>query len=183
MDTADYSNLHRDFLRGLSVQMGPLIAHVRGGYPHPSEDVLEKEIEEILVHYITMEKSGVYGVANNTAFMMSRFIDPYGRNSLAYTLYLTQVFVSYFISNMRILLDKDIIKFVNPPEVEKTWKLSTEHHFGEDELADLDTWNKMMQSSFKPVFDELKDKGVEASVSYLDTDDDDDDDDEEEEND
>lgn len=174
METPDDINLHRDFLRGLSVQMGPFISHVRGGYPHPSEDVLEKEIEEVLVHYITMDKSGIYGLASNTAFMMSRFIDPYGRNSLAYTLYLTQVFVTFFISNMRILLEKDMIKLSNPPEIEKTWTLSTEHNFLEEELADLDTWNKMMQSSFKPVFDELKDKGVNASVAYLDTDDDDD---------
>jgi len=171
-DFNDNTSLHREFLRGLSVQLGQVISHVRGGHPQPSPEVMEKEIEDVLKHYISMEQSGIYGIINSTAFMMSRFIDPYGRNSMTYTLYLTQVFMSFMMSNLRILIDKDLITLVDPPEIKKTWKLSTEHNFREEELADLDTWNKMMMGSFQPVADSFSEKDDGVSLAFISPDDD-----------
>jgi hypothetical protein len=156
--------LHREFLRGLSVQFGEVLAVLRGGHPQPSPEVMEKEVEDVLTHYILLEKSGVTDIVSDTGFMMARLMDPYNRNNLTYSMYITQVLLSFFASNMKILIDKGVIEFCDPPEIEKTWKLSTEHKFLDDELADLDTWNNMMKASLKSMFDDFDDEDLDIDV-------------------
>lgn len=167
-------SLHREFLRGLSIQLGEAIATVRGGHPQPSPEVMEKEVEDVLTHYLVMEKGGVSDVVNETAHWMMRLMDPYNRHSYAHSMYITEVLISFFMSTLKILIDKGIVEMSDPPEVEKTWKLSTEHKFLEDELADLDTWNKILKHSLKDI---LNDK----TSSILSEDDDEYDEEEEDE--
>jgi hypothetical protein len=160
----DEKALHREFLRGLSVQFGEILTVLRGGHPQPSPEVMEKEVEDVLRHYILMEKSGISDVISDTGFIMARLMDPYNRNTLTYSMYLTQVLLSFFSSNMKILIDKGIIALVDPPDVEKTWTLSTEHKFLDEELADLDTWNNMMKASLKSMFDDFDDEDLDIDV-------------------
>jgi hypothetical protein len=160
----DEKALHREFLRGLSVQFGEILTVLRGGHPQPSPEVMEKEVEDVLRHYILMEKSGISDVISDTGFIMARLMDPYNRNTLTYSMYLTQVLLSFFSSNMKILIDKGIIALVDPPDIEKTWTLSTEHKFLDEELADLDTWNNMMKASLQSMFDDFDDEDLDIDV-------------------
>jgi hypothetical protein len=169
----DDKTLHREFLRGLSVQFGEVLSVLRGGHPQPSPEVMEKEIEDVLKHYLLMEKTGVSEIINTTSFVMSRLMDPYNRHTFTYTVYFTQVLLSFFMSNMKILMDKGVIELVDPPEIEKTWRLSTEHKFLDDELADLDTWNNMMKASLKNMFDEFDEEDIDIDA-LINTDEDDD---------
>lgn len=154
----DFKMLHRDFLRGLSVQMGEILTVLRGGHSQPSPEVMEKEVEDILHHYILMEKVGVTDKVSETGFLMARLIDPYNRNTFTHTVYMTQVFVSFFLSNLKILMEDGLVTLTDPPEIEKTWKLSTEQTFLEEELADLDMWNKVMKATLSDLVaeDELE---------------------------
>lgn len=152
----DFKMLHRDFLRGLSVQMGEILTILRGGHSQPSPEVMEKEIEDILHHYLVMEKAGVTDVISETGFLMSRLIDPFNRNTFTHTVYMTQVFVSFFISNLKIMMDRGLLSMPDQPEVEKTWKLSTEQTFLEEELADLDLWNKVMKTSLSDLIEDAE---------------------------
>jgi hypothetical protein len=160
----DEKALHREFLRGLSVQFGEVLTVLRGGHPQPSPEVMEKEVEDVLRHYILMEKSGISDVISDTGFIMARLMDPYNRNTLTYSMYLTQVLLSFFSSNMKILIDRGIIALVDPPDIEKTWTLSTEHKFLDEELADLDTWNNMMKASLKSMFDDFDEEDLDIDV-------------------
>lgn len=142
---------HREFMRGLSVQLGQILATYRGGHPSPSPEVAEKEVEDVLRHYITMEKAEIADLIERTAYIMVRLLDPYNKKSLTYNSYLVEVFISFFMSNLKILIDKDIIMLVDPPEVEKTWRLSTEQKFMDQELADLDTWDNILKTTLEDI--------------------------------
>lgn len=170
----DDKALHREFLRGLSVQFGEVLAVLRGGHPQPSPEVMEKEVEDVLKHYLLLEKSGIADIVSTTGFLMTRLMDPYNKYSLQHSMYMTQALVSFFASNVKLLIDQGLIAFVNPPEIEKTWTLSTEHKFVDEELADLDTWNNMMKASLKSMFDDFDESDIDVDV-LLDTDDEEDD--------
>lgn len=144
---------HRAFLLGLNVATGPALAIMRGGHPQPSPEVMEKEVEDVLRHYLVMEKSGIQDTLVQTSTIMARLTDPYNRDTLDHIAYMSQVFSSFFISNMKILLDSGVVALTNPPDIEKTWTLSTEHTFLDEELADLDTWNNMMKSPVSNIFE------------------------------
>jgi hypothetical protein len=166
-DSSDSTvSTHRAFLLGLNVASGPALAIVRGGHPQPSPEVMEKEVEDVLKHYLVMEKSGVRDTLVQTSTIMARLTDPYNRDTLDHIAYMAHVFSSFFMSNMKILIDNGVVALTNPPAIEKTWTLSTEHTFLDEELADLDTWNNMMKSSVSNIFE----------TDTLDDDDDDDDD-------
>lgn len=170
----DDKALHREFLRGLSVQFGEVLAVLRGGHPQPSPEVMEKEVEDVLRHYLLLEKSGIADIVSTTSFIMTRLMDPYNKYSLQHSLYMTQVLVSFFASNVKLLIDQGLLALVDPPEIEKTWTLSTEHKFVDEELADLDTWNNMMKASLKSMFDDFDEEDIDVDV-LLDTDEEEDD--------
>lgn len=163
----DDDQTHREFLRGLSIQLGQILATYRGGHPAPSPEVAEKEIEDVLRHYITMEKADISSLIERTAFTMVRLLDPYNRKTFTYTAYLVEVFISFFMSNLKILIDRGVVSVVDPPDIEKTWKLSTEQKFMDQELADLDIWNNVLKTTLEDILND--ENGISDNELYDDS--------------
>ena len=130
----------------LSPQAGHIIAEQMLGFTSPGIDSLESEVRDTVRLWFKMKNSGSSALIQETAWWMTRLMDPHGRQSRVEANVQSDELSSFAIATMGVLMDLGIIKFVKEPEIPKF--VTSDYDPGNEDV--IRAMLERMEATFKP---------------------------------
>jgi hypothetical protein len=107
----------RNFYLHLSPIDGHEIAENEGGFTSPSEEAIEAEIRDVLVHWLTLQQGDAGEIIANCAWWMTQYMDPDKRLAATEGVVYLDRLTSYVVSVLALLIESDIIELKQKPEL------------------------------------------------------------------
>jgi len=116
-DNEERAVRQRRFFLNLFPLGGSIVASNSGGFIAPGPDSQEAELRDAMTLWLQMQHSGAGDSVADTAWWMTRFMDPHGRKNKTETDIRHNELTSFAVAAIGELLASGTIDFVNQPEI------------------------------------------------------------------